>query len=220
MAYTVRVCHGPPLYHVTIIPGPRLTGQLLPKQPESSQQKEEMWSVRSWLEYISAHFYPHLWPKWLTQPYLRPGAGRGLYKSHLEGWVGRNQITLSGLMLTQTREVPSPAGQQLVVVNSRSSHREPSSILFVKSTLHLLLCIFLFTPLLSFQLFLGMCSIYPRRPKVCQPITLKGTCRTQCEKDEDCLLTVTSPFPTIWGSFSQILKCQWSIAVFLKQLWF
>ena len=103
MAYAVRVCHGPPLYHVTIIPGPRLTEQLLPKQPESSQQKEEMWSVRSWFVHICSLLPTCLWPKWLTQPYLRPGAGRGLYKSLLEGWVGRNQITLSGLMLIDQR---------------------------------------------------------------------------------------------------------------------
>lgn len=74
MAYTAHVCHGPPLYHVTIIPGPRLTEQLLPKPPESSQQKEEMWSVGSWFVHICSLLPTCLWPKWLTQPYLRPGA--------------------------------------------------------------------------------------------------------------------------------------------------
>ena len=47
----------------TGIPGPRLTEQLLPKQPESSQQKEEMWSVRSWFVHICSLLPTSLWPK-------------------------------------------------------------------------------------------------------------------------------------------------------------
>ena len=123
MAYTAHVCHGPPLYHVTTIPGPRLTEQLLPKQPESSQQKEEMWSVGSWFVHICSLLPTCLWPKWLTQPYLRPGAGRAGGERIIQeppGGVSGEQPDHTVGSDVNRPEVPSPAGQRLVVIKNKA----------------------------------------------------------------------------------------------------